>query len=504
MSHKSIDIQHADFDSQVWNFFSAPKLHPMKVTINVHKSGTDNGLIFVAPYTLFDAAMIGQTGSLIMDQKGNPIWFRPLANRFIQNTDLRVQSYKDKPVLTMWEGTISGTQSANPNLPDGDAEPGAYYLIFNQNYKIIKKMFAQKQFTSDLHEFTITDRNTALFTALKQVPADLTPFGGPKRGFFDNYSIQEVDIETGELVFFWNVLDHVDPAESIVPASSAIYSNNIWDCFHVNSVEEGPNNTLLISMRNMWAIYSVDKTTGNILWQLGGKQSNFTFGSGAKFSWQHDARYRTEDRISLFDDACCASSTSPPQGPARGLILHLDLKNMIASVDKTYYHDPLLFVPSQGNVQKLSNGNQFVGWGQESYLSEFAPAGNTADDPSESFLYDMQFPNKNLSYRAFKNRWVGLPLTRPNIAVEPTSCNDPVASMVYALWNGSTETVAWQVLSGQTPNCLVVIVDSIPKISFETGIEVDSIGPYFKVNALDSSGKVIGSSKVILACNDEE
>jgi hypothetical protein len=51
---------------------------------------------------------------------------------------------------------------------------------------------------------------------------------------------------------------------------------------------------------------------------------------------------------------------------------------MTANADRTYYHDPKLFVPSQGNVQKLSNGNQFVGWGQESYLSEYKNAGNTA------------------------------------------------------------------------------------------------------------------------------
>ncbi len=53
--------------SQVWNFVSALALHPMKVTINVDKSGTASGLIFVAPYTLYEATMIGQTGSLIMD-----------------------------------------------------------------------------------------------------------------------------------------------------------------------------------------------------------------------------------------------------------------------------------------------------------------------------------------------------------------------------------------------------------------------------------------------------
>ncbi len=49
------------------------------------------------------------------------------------------------------------------------------------------------------------------------------------------------------------------PADSMLPESYAADSNNIWGCYHVNSVEEKPNNTLLISMRNMWAIYNIDK-----------------------------------------------------------------------------------------------------------------------------------------------------------------------------------------------------------------------------------------------------
>jgi hypothetical protein len=490
MDHSSTIIS----GPQVWSFVSAPALHPMKVTINVNKPGTAPGFLFVAPYTAFGATMIGQTGALIMDQMGNPVWFRPLDSRFIQNTDFRVQFYKGKPVLTMWQGTISGTQTANPNLPAGDPEPGAYFQIINQNYKVIKKVTAKKGFTSDVHEFTITKRNTALFTALKQVPADLTPYGGPKNGFFDNYSIQEIDLSTGKLLFFWNALDHINPADSMLPASSATSSNNIWDCFHVNSVEEGPDNTLLISMRNMWAIYNIDKKTGNIIWQLGGKRSDFTFGPNATFSWQHDARHRPENRISLFDDACCGSSSSPPQGPAHGLILQLDFKKMTANVEHTYYHHPTLFVPSQGNVQKLQNGNQFVGWGQEPYLSEFANAGNTRKNPSLNLLYDMQYPNQNLTYRAFKNEWVGLPLDPPSIAVNRLH---EEAAIVYASWNGSTETVAWQILAGPKRSKLPVVKMYAPRTGFETAIRVKSDGPYFQVKALNSSGQVIGTSRIV-------
>ena len=95
----------------------------------------------------------------------------------------------------------------------------------------------------------------------------------------------------------------------MMPASSASESNNVWDCYHINSIDEGPDHSLLISMRNMWAIYKIDKETGRIIWQLGGKQNDFDF---------------------------C---------------------NMTANAVQEYFHDPALYVPGQGNVQKLPNGN---------------------------------------------------------------------------------------------------------------------------------------------------
>jgi hypothetical protein len=197
--------------------------------------------------------------------------------------------------------------------------------------------------------------------------------------------------------------------------------------------------------------------------------------------------------ISIFDDACCASSTSPPECQSHGLILQLDYQTMTASAVRTYFHDPALFVPSQGNVQKLPNGNQFIGWGQEPYLSEFTNPGNTINDPSKNFIYDMQFPNENMTYRAFKNQWVGLPLYPPSVTVIP-SCDDVD---VYVSWNGSTETYFWQVLAGPSPFCLSVVIESTLRTGFETKIKVADQEPCYQVNALNACGLVIGTSQIV-------
>lgn len=37
---------------------------------------------------------------------------------------------------------------------------------------------------------------------------------------------------------------------------------------------------------------------------------------------------------------------------------------------RSYYHQPPLESPTQGNTQALSNGNEFIGWGQSPYYSE--------------------------------------------------------------------------------------------------------------------------------------
>lgn len=484
--------------SQVWDFVSAPDLHPMKVTVNVHQPGTADGLLFVAPYEYFSTPTIGQTGSLIMDQAGNPVWFRP-SDKYTQNRDFKVQSYFGCPVLTLWQGTIAGTLSAHPDLPQGEPLPGAYFQIINQHYQVIRTITAKNGYTADNHEFILTKRNTALFLAIKHIPADLSSYGGPKAGYIKNYAIQEIDLVTNELVFFWDALSHVNPAYSNIPAASATASFNIWDPYHLNSAEEGPCNTILISMRDMWAIYNIDKRTGDIIWQLGGKQTDFTLGPNAAFSWQHDARYRSGTKISLFDNACCASPSTPPEGMSRGLVLELDYENRTAMVHRTYYHDPAYHADHQGNAQQLPNGNQLIGWGVVPSLSEFKYAGNTRENPTVNLLYDMKMPNH--TYRAFKQKWVGLPLDPPNIAVKPLGENGVV---VYVSWNGSTETIAWQALAGATPYTMSTVIPSTPSTGFETAIYIPLNGPYFQVNALDSCGTTIGKSLVVKSCLEHD
>lgn len=468
----------------------------MRVRVLTRRPGIAGGLVLIAPYSA--GTMTGQTGSLIMDNKADPVWFRPLSSTRLQNANFTVQTYRDprtgrpQRVLTWWQGTIALPPDYT-NLPPGAPEPGGCYYIVDEHYRLLRTVFARHGFNPDEHEFTLTRHGTALFIASRPVPMDLRPFGGPKNGAIEDSEVQEINLATGRLVFSWNILDHVNPADSEQPASAASSSSGVWDAFHMNSVEMGPHGQLLVSARNMWAIYDISTRTGKIRWQLGGKQSDFRFGPRASFFWQHDARFRPGSAISMFDDGCCEQRGSKPEQQSHGLIVHLNFRHRLATVRRAYFHHPGLFSPSQGDLQALRNGNEFVGWGQNQYYTEYRGAGNTLGHGRRNMLYDAKMPGSNISYRTFRKVWVGRPFYPPSAAAR--SVHRRV--VVYASWNGSTQTRAWQVLAGPRGHVRCVVVRHARRTGFETAIRVRGHWRFFRVRAIGAHGRVLGTSRVV-------
>ena len=70
------------------------------------------------------------------------------------------------------------------------------------------------------------------------------------------------------------------------------------------------NGTFVVSMRNTWAAYKVNIATGKIEWTLGGPHSDFKFGPGAEFEWQHDVVvYPNSPLVTMFDARAGRSSS---------------------------------------------------------------------------------------------------------------------------------------------------------------------------------------------------
>jgi hypothetical protein len=440
------------------HFHSAPNLRPTVVTVTSDSDRT-SGDIFLTPQNA------PQVGPMIVNGEGRLIWFDPLKNgsSTYAATNFEVQRYQGHPVLTWWQGTVLG--------PGKD-------VIMNRFYRIVAVVRAGDGYYADLHEFQITSHDTALIDAVHVRHADLTSVGGPRNGTVLNNVIQEVDIKTGRVLWQWDALRHIPVDASYEPYSP----HELWyDFFHLNSIQQLPNGNLLVSARNTWAVYEISRETGKVIWTLGGKRSNFKLGPGVRFAWQHDARLKADGILSLFDDGSGGTPQAERQSSAQ--LLRVDMTDRTVSLIHRFTHSPPLLTSASGSTELLPNGDVFVGWGQLPDFSEYAPNGRQ--------IFNGSFPLGVGSYRALRFPWVGLPHTRPSIAV---SRGAPGQVRVYASWNGATQVVAWRVLGGSNRSRLRSLGVTARRSGFETSIEVPGGARYFAVQALGSGEKVLGTS----------
>ena len=445
----------------VLSFRSRPDLSPAAIKF---MSGPAPG---AADY-LFLAPQFGplQDGPMLLDPSGNLVFFKPMPSGSIA-ADFRIQQYEGSPVLTWWQGyTAAG-------IGVGQDE------IYDSSYREMAQVHAANGLSADLHEFLLTSKGTALIVAYYPVYWDTTGVGGPKHNVVLDSVVQEIDIPTGLVLFQWDSLDHVPLRDSYVrPMKGALY-----DYFHVNSIDVASDGNLVISGRNTWAAYKVNHSSASTMWTLGGKHSSFKLGPAAPFAYQHDVRVMGpgDDQISLFDDA---DGPPPVHGQSRGLVLQLDYRHMTARVAAQRDHSPPLLTRFQGNLQVLPGGDEVIGWGQQPYFTEFGPRGRV--------LLDARFVDGTSSYRVYAfGEWTGTPADQPAIAASDSRRS----TTVYASWNGSTQTAFWLVLGGAKRGSLS-IRRLARRTGFETAIPINR-EPFVRVEALDASGHVLGSSGAI-------
>jgi EmrB/QacA subfamily drug resistance transporter len=462
-----------------FRFVSAPGLHPpqLRATTQTATGKLAPGYIFMANfYDLNHPPLSGQSGPLILDNHLQPVWFQPVPTNVVAS-NLSLQTYQGQPVLAWWQGVVTNT---------GATDSGEY-VIADQHYRTIARLRGVDGWILTLHSLTIQG-NDAWVTANKDMPYNLSRYGGAYNGAITDSAVQEYDLRTGKLVRSWDALDHIPLSQSY----STLPSNGFpWDAYHVNSIVLPGDGTFVVSMRNTWAAYKVNIATGRIVWTLGGRNSSFKFAGGASFTWQHDVTvYPGTSFVTMFDDHCCQISSGgtyvAPTAPSRGLVLKLDLGKRVASLVGQYGLDENLASDYMGSLEPLPNGNELMGWGSTPLLTEYDSSGNK--------LLRAELPGSDLSYRARLEPWAGQPLYPPAGAARVSGGH----TTVYASWNGATAVTAWRVLGGASVGTLRPLATSV-RSGFETAIPVASGDREFEVQALDGRGRPIGTSRVFTA-----
>jgi Arylsulfotransferase (ASST) len=437
----------------VQRFQSRPDLEPPSITVTKDTAPASDGDIFVAPR---DGPL--QNGPLILDPHGKVVWFLPYpVTEKLAITNFRVQNVFGQPVLTWWAG--------NTDAGYGRGEG----FIYNSNYQQIATVHAANGLDEDSHEFLVTPQGDAYITAAWPVHLP-----GVKRGTVDAV-VQEIDITTGLVLFEWHSLDHIPLSASYIK----VPPKGLYDPFHLNSVAVDGNGNLVLSMRNTSALYDIDHQSGDVLWSLGGKTSTFKMGKGTSTWGQHDAVVQPDGSLTIFDDGAGPPKVHPY---SRGIRERVDIAHKTATLVKEYDHAPEISTDFEGSMQALPGGDVFLGWGELPNFSQ--------DTASGKQDFDAHFTVPTASYRAYRFPWIGQPPGIPSLADEPGSTG---VVNLYASWNGATGVTAWRVLGGASPGALKPL-GTVPKGAFETRIPVHSNEPYFMVQALGPSGRVLATS----------
>src|SRR5262249_23666003 len=237
---------------------------------------------------------------------------------------------------------------------------------------------------------------------------------------------------------------------------------------------------LLIGARNTWSVYKVSRKTGQIIWRLNGKLSDFTMAPGSEFYWQHDTRPHGPNIMTVFDDGW--DNVMPKdEKQSRALVLNIDYNAMLVTLRSQYTNKPRVLARAMGNTQYLPSGGVFVGWGTNPYFSEYSADGK--------LLLEGQLTRNDPTYRSFIGDWTGHPADLPSVPAR----RRPGGATGDVSWNGATEVASWSVLAGKAGTALAPVA-SVRKSGFETAIAVRSKGPYFAAEARDAKGRVLGRS----------
>ncbi|RAL10941.1 arylsulfotransferase family protein [Aspergillus homomorphus CBS 101889] len=468
---------------------SRPDLSPPKLNITVvapNANGTE--YVFLSPY----AGELQQPGAYIYRKNGDLVWsgigyYAGFVGNFHPTT------YKGETVLQAFQGTIDFTHG----------EGWGQQVLLNQNYEHVATAKAANHRIPSIHEFNVIDGKTALVEVYTPTPWNLSAYGGntSQQWIGDGY-FQEFDIATGELIFEWNALDHIDPAESLITlasstANTALTASTSWDFIHINSVDKDREGNYLVSSRHLSTIFKINGTDGRIIWRLGGSNSTFTFPTDPTFAFgfQHHARWHphpsesNKEVISFFDNSNSGAGIIF-NNVSRALLVELDSARSTATVLRKATAPYGISAVSQGNAQLLANGRVFVNWGSAGAISEF--------EANDRLVFHAWIED-GVSYRGFVGNWTGTPKEEP--AVVAYTFGERVR--VYVSWNGDTETAAWRfygVRQGEARNVLLGVVQ---RKSFETVLltspgQGGGLSGYYVV-AIDKQGAVLGRSRAVRA-----
>jgi len=367
------------------------------------------------------------TYAMVLDSQGTPVWYQASGVSALNITLLA-------------DGTIAWMSGSDFSA----------FKEYNLNTQATRRLAGPGP-SLDFHELLPMSNGDLMMLSNPLKPSvDMTIFGGTSSATVIDCVLEEVD-PNGQLIWQWRASDHISVGESTHPLATSLGQQVAYDLFHCNSIDVDPvSGNVLLSARHTDSVYLIDKTSGDIIWKMGGTSFNhdqaqilaITGDPEGAFHGQHDARFHPNGDVSLYDN-----QSWDPSLAARGVEYHIDSVAGTATMVWSYQSPDGHNSAATGSFRRLSRGtDNVIGWGIKPgpLFTEVDAASNT--------LLNVTFPNGEFAYRVQKVGPTALDhnLLRATAGLAPfsfTADRDPTISgtgvtLSTAEGMGLTDTVA--------------------------------------------------------------
>jgi hypothetical protein len=197
----------------------------------------------------------------------------------------------------------------------------------------------------------------------QQDHVDASAFGKSSDGSVYSAELQEVT-PSGQLAWDWKSQDHISLAETGRWWNEPPTAKQPYDIVHWNAIEPAGQDAVIASFRNLDAVYKIRKSTGEIIWKLGGTsrpESLTTIGDFRSYTFgaQHDARLLPDGTLTVFDNR-----SQLPDPMPRAVRFRIDEQAKTATRVESITDPAVHSSECCGSARRLPNGDWLIDWGQ--------------------------------------------------------------------------------------------------------------------------------------------
>lgn len=252
-------------------------------------------------------------------------------------------------------------------LRPGGAEPTAPLLAVDVLGRVVRELRCADGLIPRFHDALVELDGSYWLLCDRTEEMDLSAIGGVSGALVTGTEVQHRTPD-GELRFRWSVFDHFALTDLEASQRAGVLVN--WT--HGNALAFDADGDLYLSFRSLNEVTKVDRTTGDVLWRMGGLANQFAFPDGAlPFARQHGLRISSSGVVQVLDN------TGQVEG-SRSEQYIVDPSSMTARLAGIRYPTPATRANLGGSTQWLGNGHQLVAHGDGGRVEEYDADGALA------------------------------------------------------------------------------------------------------------------------------